>query len=211
MRSTSQHSGSTLVELLIFLALICLVIATALPILFSATETRLLQQTISIVEQNGTQILQNTSQRVRHATKIISPAAGQTGSVLVLQTSSGSTDPTIIGFSSGGIIIIEHTERAVVSSTQVAVQDFIVRNTSTSASRQSVSIAFGVSRTIRLQQPHSYGRRFEATFNLLPRDVPVTDSCGGCIPPYCMGNNNYTWQVCENAVCYTGQSPLKCP
>lgn len=206
----SSRPGTTLIELLIFLAVLSMVIGTALPILFSATENRLLQQTISIVEQNGTQVIQNASLKIRQAERVLSPAIGQTGSVLALQNASGSLNPTIIGLNSGSIVLIQHTTRELVSSQQVAVQDFVVRNTSTSDSRQSVTISFSVSRTIRLQQPHSYGQHFEFTVNLLPDDVATGDACG-CIPPYCTGNNVYSWHVCQSGTCLGATTQLECP
>jgi type II secretory pathway pseudopilin PulG len=206
----SSHKGTTLVELLIYLAVVGLVLAVAMPMLFSATENRLLQQTISIVEQNGTQVLENASLRIHHAERILDPPMGMTGSVLTMQTGSGSTNPTIIGVSSGSIVIIEHATQEPISSSQVAVQDFVVRNTSTSASRQSVKISFRLSRTIRLQAPHSYAQNFEETVSLLPNDVPQGDACG-CPEPSCEGGNIYDWQVCENGSCLFASTPLQCP
>jgi type II secretory pathway pseudopilin PulG len=205
-----RRPGTTLIELIIFLAVLSLMIGTVLPILFSSTENRLLQQTISIVEQNGTQVMQNVALRVRQAERILSPALGETGSILALQTGSGNTNPMIIGIHSGSLIIVEKATRQVISSSQVALYNFVVRNTSTSPSRQSVSISFKVSRTIRLQMPHSYGRVFEGGFNLLPDDVTVGDSCG-CSEPVCLAGGNYQWEVCEDGSCLVASTALQCP
>ena len=113
--------GTTLIELLIYLGVLSLIVSVALPLLFSATESRLLQQTISIVEQNGTQVLQNVTLRIRHGERILDPPMGETGSVLALQTGSGTTNPTIIGTSSGSVYIIEYATRERISSPQVAI------------------------------------------------------------------------------------------
>jgi len=208
--SLRSRPGTTLIELIIFLAVMAMVISVALPMLFSATENRLLQQTISIVEQNGTQVQQNIAFNIRQSERILSPAIGMSGSVLVMQTSSGGMNPIIVGLSSGSIVIIEHFTRELISSPQVAITKFVVTNTSTSATRQSVNISFHASRTIRLQQPHSYGRRFESLINLLPDDVTYTDTCG-CSAPTCQGNNVYGWQACENEVCVAASTQLQCP
>lgn len=205
-----SRQGTTLIELLIFMVILGMVVTITLPLLFSATENRLLQTTISIVEQNGAQILGNVSQRIRAGEKIISPPAGQTGSVLVLQTASGSTDPTIIGLNSGALIIIEHLTRDTVSTEQVAVTRFVVRNTSTSALRQSVSVSFTISRTIRLQMPHSYTRSFETTVGLLPTDFVTGNTCG-CLAPTCGVSDAYTWEVCESGACNQASTTLECP
>lgn len=205
-----SRRGTTLVELMIFMVILGMVVMITLPLLFSAVENRLLQTTIAIVEQNGAQILGNVSQRIRAGEKILSPAAGQTGSLLVLQTASGTTNPTIIGLNSGALIIIEHLTRDKVSTEQVAITRLVVRNTSTSSTRQSLSLSFTVSRTIRLQMPHTYARSFETTVALFPTDVLMGSSCG-CLTPACAGNNVYTWDVCETDGCYSASTNLDCP
>jgi hypothetical protein len=204
-----SRTGTTMIELIIFVAIMGMVIAVALPLLFAATENRLLQQTISIVEQNGTQIMQNAGIYIRHSERIMSPAMGQTGSVLALQTGSGVTHPTIIGILSGSILVIRRSTQETISSPQVAVQDFVVRNTSTSDAYPSVTISFRISRTIRLQMPHSYVQDFEATYSLFPDDIE--DGGCECMPPSCSGSDTYAWQVCEESNCLSASTQLHCP
>ncbi len=208
-RLARLRPGTTLVELLIFIAVLALVSAAILPLLFSATEDRLLQQTVSLVEQNGTQLLQNIGYRVHHAERIVDPSLYGTGSVLAVQTGSGDTNPTIIGVNSGALVMIHRTVLETLSSPQVAVQDFTVRNTSVSASRQSVFISFTVSRAIRLQTPRSYAKTFEAAFTVFPADEPVGDDCG-CAVPGCSASGTYVWQVCDVGACLTANSPMEC-
>jgi type II secretory pathway pseudopilin PulG len=209
MNSRSARAGVTLIELIIFIAIMGMVIAVALPLLFASTENRLLQQTMATVEQNGTQVIQNAGIYIRHAERVLSPAMGQTGSLLVLQTNSGSTHPTIIGFLSGSILIVQRATKEVISSPQVAIQDFIVRNTSTSPENQSVTISFRVSRTIRLEMPHSYAQYFESTFTLFPDDIE--DGGCECMPPVCASDNRYAWQVCDGSNCLSASAQIKCP
>lgn len=206
-----RRPGTTLIELLLFLGILSMVAGLTLPILFSATENKLLQQTISVVEQNGTQVLQNISYSVRHSDRILSPAAGQSGSYLALQTSDGETTPIIIGVQSGAVVVIKHALKETVSTTQVGVMDFDVINTSVSASRPSVLIKFTLSRTIRLQQPHSYAQTFETLLTLPPSDEPVTPSCG-CSGVACLYSNVMGWQVCtESDECAEVTTGLQCP
>lgn len=208
----ARKPGTTLVELLIFIALLGIVIGAILPLLFMAAEDRLLQQTISVVEQNGAQVLQNASQRIRNAERILSPAMGQTGSLLVMQTASGATNPTIIGFLSGAVLIIEGTLQQTISSSQVAVTDFLVRNTSTSATRQSAEISFSIIRTTRLSQPHYYLRSFTMAVSLLPADLP-NNSNAVCAAPFCLPINTYNWQLYDRltGTCLEASTPLRCP
>ncbi len=210
IRFRDCRPGTTLVELLLFLGILSLVAGLTIPILFSATENKLLQQTIAVVEQNGTQVIQNVTYGVRHAERILSPAPGQSGSYLALQTSDSATNPTIIGVQSGAVVVIKHALKETVSTTQVGVVDFDVINTSVSASRPSALIRFSLSRTIRLQQPHSYAQEFETLLTLPPADETSGDDCG-CSPTSCISADVVAWQVCGAANCAEITTGLECP
>jgi len=207
----TRRPGTTLIELMIFLGILSLVAGLTLPILFASTENKLLQQTIAIVEQNGTQVIQNATYAVRHAQRILSPAAGQSGSYLALQTSDSTTNPTIIGVQSGSVVIIKHALKETVSTSQVGVTNFKVRNTSQSSDHPSILITFTLSRTIRLQQPHSYTQSFETVLTLPPADNPAGNECG-CDGVACMSANVVSWQVCgTDTTCAEVTSDLQCP
>lgn len=192
------------------MAIVAAVGIAMLPMLFSATEDRLLQQTVSAVEQNGTQILQTIGYHAHHAERIIAPDRQETGRLIALQTSSGSTNPTIIGFSSGALVLIRGAVREDISSSQVAVESFWVQNTSTSDGRNSLLVRFTLSRTIRLQAPRRYYQTFEGAFTLYPTDDPKGDDCR-CAQPGCATSSLYVWQVCEAGGCETAQTQLTCP
>lgn len=200
--------GTTLVELILFLGIFAVIGSLVLPILFASTETRLLQQTISIVEHNGTQLLQNVGYRIRMAERVLDPLPNGTGSVLALQTSSGAINPVIIGVNSGSLVVIRHTIKQVLSSPQVSIQNFVVRNTSASSGDYSVEVSFIASRTIRLQSPRTYRKIFKAAFTLFPIDNPKGNPCE-CGEPQCIGNNNYSWEVCEGE-CLSATTYLEC-
>ncbi len=208
--SPRLRHGSTLIELLLFMAILAAVGVSMLPLLFSATEDRLLQQTVATVEQNGVQLLQTIGYHVRHAEKIVAPLARENGSVLTLQTESGGTNPTIIGISSGALILIRGASRQVISSSQVAVESFTVQNTSTTEGRGSVLVRFRLSRTIRLQAPRRYGQSFEGVFTTFPDDALQGDDCQ-CAQPGCASASLYVWQLCESGTCETAQTQLQCP
>lgn len=202
----------TLIELLIFIGLLGMVAVFALPLFYSSTENRMLQQTISIVEQNGSQSMQILEHRIRHAERILSPAIGATSQVLTLQTGSGTTDPTIIGIVSGSLVIIQGTVKHTITSSQVAVEDFRVRNTSVSGSIPSVWMSYKISRIVRLQQPRIYDQIFQTVVSLLPDSAPRVASCGVCIDAYCDIDSMYTWEVCgSSGVCETAVTRLDCP
>lgn len=206
-----HRQGMSLIEVIIFVALFGFTISILFPILFISTQNRYLQQTVAVVEQNGTQIANTVTFQLRHAEKILDPPLGRTGAVLALQTGSGATNPTIIGVESGTLIIIRKTTKERISSPQVAITNFVVRNTSINASRQSVYIRFSATRTIRLQMPHTYSREFTLGTNIFPDDVFVGNACV-CAAPGCMtGGGRYQWRACENTQCATAESTMECP
>lgn len=202
-----HRPGATLVELLIFLAIMSMIVGLALPMMFTAAENRLLQQTVSVVEQNGTQALQNAGLKIRNAETIAYPSAGQTAAYLVLQTGSGGTNPTIIGTLSGSVVIIQRSVKETITTEQVGIDEFRVRNTSTSTNAQSVALTFLATRTIRLQSPRSYSQRFDATYGLLP-DNAQTGFCN--CPPVSCSSNVITWYVCDIGVCQEASTALDC-
>ena len=205
-----QHRGVSLVELLIFLAILGAVSSLMLPLLFTASQTRYRQQTVAAVEQNGAQALQDILFRVRGAERILSPTAAHSGSFLVLQTSSGTTNPTVIGLQSGSLILIQHTTQRTLTSPQVGVTDFVVRNTSVSVSKQSLDVSFRLSRATRDPGLDTYTRFFDTAMSLLPNDKPVGGACG-CTLPTCPVNNTVNWKVCDSGVCSTSSALMRCP
>lgn len=175
---------------------------TVIPLLFNATESRQRQDAIALVEQNGAQVLQAVVQRIRSAERIIDPPAGGTGIILALQTESGATNPTIIAMHSGSIIMVQGRERRILTSSLIGVTSFTVDNTSSSEDKQSVAIAFGLRRIIRLHQPLTYDAYFDTVVTLQPDDEVGAVGCG-CPDPYCdeSGSGIYVWGWCNEGVC----------
>ena len=204
MKSTcefKQRPGITLVEVLLFVALVGIMATTILPLLFSSTESRQRQDAIALVEQNGTQVIQTLIQKIRTTERIIEPPSGGTGYILSLQTNSGATNPTIIALYSGAIVMVEGRTRRVLTSELVGVTNFSVDNTSSSEDEQSVAIVLGLRRIIRLHQPMEFSSDFDVVINLNPDDTDAEDECD-CLEPFCdIATNTYTWQVCINSVC----------
>jgi len=48
-----ERTGTTLIEVMLFIVLVSLMMGTVLPLLFNATESRQRQDAIALVEQNG--------------------------------------------------------------------------------------------------------------------------------------------------------------
>lgn len=202
-----RRPGTTLVELLLFLAFFALSSGAVLAFFFSTSEQRIRQQTVMTVDQSGIQLLQTLSERVRNAERIIAPAIGASGSILTLQMPAEEDSPSIFSVQSGSVLLVSHDTPIYLGSERVFVSDFVVRNTSSSADRQSVLINFTITRSVTLTTPLTYSRPFEILVTLFPDDA-VNAHCS-CTSPICT-NGHYHWQVCDADVCSAATTDIRC-
>lgn len=187
--------GVTLVELILFLAIASIMGLALMPLLFSSTENRLLQESVAHIENNGSQLMQVFATRVHESEKILDPLPGTSSKVLALQMSSGSLSPTIYGLLTGAIIQIEGTVQQTISASEVSVQDFLVRNFSNGQST-GVTISFKLTRALRLEAPRYYTQTFQSSFTAFPKNTLTGNTCGFALPG-CGTGNRYNWQICN--------------
>ncbi len=187
--------GVTLVELILFMAIAAIMGLALMPLLFSSTENRLLQESVAHVENGGPQLMQVIGRKVRDAERILDPLPGATSKVLAIQMSSGSLTPTIFGLLTGAMLQIEKTTQQTISASEVSVQNFLVRNISNGQST-GVTISFVLARSLRLEAPRFYTQTFQSTFTIFPKNVLTGNICSYALPG-CTAGNRYAWQVCD--------------
>ncbi|KKU20064.1 MAG: hypothetical protein UX30_C0004G0012 [Candidatus Saccharibacteria bacterium GW2011_GWA2_46_10] len=200
--------GTTLVELLMFMGFFALVSGVLIGVLVMSNEQRVRQESMTAVEQEGVQILQILSRRVRSAEKILFPPAGQTGSVLVIQTAVPSYDPTVIAVQTGALKIAEANEISTLSSSGISVSDLMFTNTSVKADIQSAEIKFKISQSVPLPTGGTYSRKFGTLINLFSDSELIGNQCG-CAPPVCSGGF-LGWGYCEEGVCRDSDGVFSC-
>ena len=209
MREPPPRPAMTLVELLIFTALLGLVAALIIPVLVSSNVSRVRQESIASVEQSGIQLIQSLTNYIHRSERILDPPLLQTGSILALQVTPESNNPTIIVLQSGALMLVRGDTLEALSSTGTNVTNFIVANTSARADRPSVHLSFIMSMIIPLAQPIVHTRLFETTVSLYPDTETQGDDCG-CTPPTCSGGV-YQWQVCnQNSSCASATTSITC-
>lgn len=196
-----------MVELLLFLAFFALSSGVILSFFFATSEQRVRQQTVMTVDQSGIQLLQTIAQRIRNAERVIEPAIGASGAILTLQMPSEQDSPSIFVLQSGAILMVEHDTPVFIGSDRVEVSEFVVRNTSSTADRQSVLVSFTLTRSIALTTPLIYSRPFEMLVTLFPDDA-LNAHCS-CTAPVCT-NGTYQWQVCDADVCSNATTQISC-
>ena len=203
-----QRPGASLVELLMFLAFFALCSGVLIGVITSSGEQRTRQQTIAAVEQEGVQLLQMLTRRMRRAECITYPSAGETRSALALQLADESQDPTIIALESGAIKVAEGNSIRTMSSDALTISDLQFSNTSASANSQSATISFVITKVIPLPAAGSYSRTFASLVLLFPDHQRTGNGCS-CSAPTCE-SSFLDWSVCDGETCEDAGVTLPC-
>lgn len=100
---TYNQKGFTLIELLLYIAIIGVVLGSAALYFGVVVESRVKNQSIVEVEQQGQLAMEHITQAIRNATAVTSPAAGSSAASLSLTVPTGSLSPTVF---SGGTSVL---------------------------------------------------------------------------------------------------------
>lgn len=131
-----QQKGFTLIELLLYIAIASIIVFTTAYLLQFTLQSRVKNQTIAEIEQQGTQVMQLITQTVRNATAINSPAIG-------VNAASLSVDTTVFDLSGGSIRIKEGASAAInLTSSKVTVSSLNFQNLSRAGTPNTVRVSF---------------------------------------------------------------------
>lgn len=204
---TSLRSGSTLLELMLFLGILGIVATTLTSVYLATQETRVRQQYIAEVEQRGVLLLSTIGNGVRRAETILTPSTiGHTGAILVLQMQNPDEHPTIFAQStSGTILLVQAAEISELQGTRTAVENFLIKRFGSGA----VIVSFDVSTTIPTLEKKIYRKHFESIMSPLPDDRWEAGGCNVCNPLGC-SSGNYRWNVCVSGTCSLATSTFGC-
>lgn len=135
MKSSASQSGFTLIELLLYVGIASIMLLVTSLFLSTLLQSRIKNQTIAEVEQQGLQVMQLVTQTARNAEAITSPAQGTSASSLTLDVIIVANDPTIFDLASGVIRVTEGGGSAVsltnsrVTASAPTFQNFSRTNT----------------------------------------------------------------------------------
>ncbi len=201
MLPSRRRPGTTLVELLLFLAFFAVVGGTVVSILFATSDQRARQQTIASVERTGLQALQGLRWRIEHAERVLDPKRGHSGSILALQMASEWDDPLIIAVDNGSLVFVSRDTKKTLTPDGMTVSRFVVRNLSPSDARPNMFLSFDLAAPYPIPSSlvQEYMQHFEMAVSLLPKDSPMGNECG-CTAPACQAGT-YHWQACTAGEC----------
>lgn len=131
MKKNSSRSGFTLIELLLYVGIASSILLISTLFLQTLLESRVKNQTIAEVEQQGLQVMQIITQTIRNAENITSPAIGASAASLVLDVAPAGDDPTVFDVSAGTIRITEGVGLPIsLTNSRVMVSSLVFQNLS---------------------------------------------------------------------------------
>jgi type II secretory pathway pseudopilin PulG len=124
--------GFTLIELMIYLALVSGVLVAVTTFAWNIINSRTKAFAVQEVEQNSRLIMEKIVREVQQAHRIITPDTGGSSDSLTLTMRDGQRDPVIFSWSDGHVYLSAgQAEPLVLSSDQVIVTALRFQNLST--------------------------------------------------------------------------------
>ena len=142
-----KSNGFTLIELLLYVVVASSVLFLSTFFISTLLESRVKNQTIAEVEQQGFHIMQIITSTIQNAEDITSPSAGNTSTSLTLDVIETSDDPTVFDLDGGILRITEGSNDPIdLTNTNVTVSNLSFENNSRSDTPGVVNVSFTVER-----------------------------------------------------------------
>lgn len=165
---SKTQKGFTLVELLLYIAIVSIIVFSSASLLQFTLESRVKNQTIAEVEQEGVQVMQLITQTIRNGTAINLPTIGNSSALLSINVVTGANSPTIFDLSSGRVRIKEGSGVATnLTSSKVTVTNLNFQNLSRTSTPNTIRISFTISYVNTSgRSEYTYSKTFYGSTNL---------------------------------------------
>ncbi|MFH1188837.1 MAG: prepilin-type N-terminal cleavage/methylation domain-containing protein [bacterium] len=163
-----NKQGFTLIELLLYIGISAAMLTIVISFLSVLMQSRIKNQTIAEVEQQGVQVLQLIDHTIRNAEGVIAPLSGTTDSILQLDVLDVSADPTIFDVSGGSIRITEGVGSPIVlTSPLVTITNMQFTNLSRTGTPGTIRISFTLSRvSVDGKSEYNYSKEFYGSMSI---------------------------------------------
>ena len=163
-----KGNGFTLIELLLYIAVASIIVFTTASMLRFTLESRVKNQTIAEVEQEGAQVMALITQTVRNGTLINSPTIGNSAASLSLVVTDGASSPTVFDLSSGAVRIKEGAGATInLTSSRITVSNLNFQNLSMTDTPNIIRVSFTVTYTNSSgRNEYDFAKTFYGSANL---------------------------------------------
>ncbi|MFH1078342.1 MAG: hypothetical protein V1745_03645 [Patescibacteria group bacterium] len=165
-------NGSTLVDLLVYIAIIAVLMFIIVDILFNIFALKVKLDAISGVRQGGRIAMERIRLAVQNATSITVPTSGTSTNVLTLAMPTTSTNPTTFSVSDGALLLKEGTSpTSTLTAAEGQVMSVTFQNLTAAGTPGTVRVILYVSSTETgaQQTPFTYGEVYRTTENVRRR------------------------------------------
>ncbi len=171
MKLPHTQKGFTIIELLLYVSIAGVILLSVSGFLSTLLESRVKNQTIAEVEQQGTQAMQMMTQTLRNGVSITTPAFSATSSMLLLTTPTSANNPTIFSLFGGALQMKEGAQATTsLTNARVSVSGLVFSNLSaTSTIGTTTRIRFTITSVAPTgRQEYSYAEIFTGSATLRP-------------------------------------------
>lgn len=145
INNLDRRRAFTIIELLLYIALVSVLLLSLSAFWANTIQSRIKTQTISEVDEVGTQAMNLITQSIRNADSVTTPAVGTSGAGLTLTMATAGVNPTVFDLSSGVIRVTEGATPAVnIISDKLAITNLSFQNLSGVGSPGVVRVSFTV-------------------------------------------------------------------
>lgn len=138
-----SQRGFTLIELLLYVAISSVMLLVISGFLATLLQSRVKNQTIAEVEQQGLMVMQQITQTSRNAQAITTPVPAASAASLTLDVITLSSDPTIFDLSAGALRIKEGAGAAVpLTNSRVVASGLNFQNLSRASTPGTIRVQF---------------------------------------------------------------------
>lgn len=162
---TSRTSGFTLIELLLYVAIVGSLLTAASLFFATTAESRIKNQSMTEVNEQGTLLMEQITQTIRNADSITAPAAGATAASLTVAVPTAGLSPTIFDLNGNTLQIKEGTGATVpLTNSKVTVSGLSFKNLTRSGTPGIIQVSFTISRVNTAGRNHyDYQKTFTSS------------------------------------------------
>ncbi len=161
----NDNRGFTLIELLLYTVIAAGLLLSITALLSLLIQSRTKNETISLIDQEGLQIIQIITQETRNAKMVISPLVSASSTVLQIQNNLGQDIK--FDLASNTLYMSKSNQILNLSSSNILVSGLQFSNLSSDMSRNSIKIEFNLSyNNVSNRTEYNYSQTFYDTATL---------------------------------------------